>query len=622
MPMNLFEQNTRALRYHHPQLADQVDKVSPDSTRYRLIQARNQRPSFEYITEDGTSILWHSRYDPIKEAQRELDSIDHSTIYFPLVAGIGLGYVLRLLWDQYRQEFYDAIILEKDIHILRLAMDVTRLDDIFSDPRVSLYISDDLSHWPAVIKKAIPGMMSSPLQVIAHPASQKCFQSFYQQAFDQLSRQIKLANAEFDLMIRSGKAIQENLWMNLPAITHSSGLRDVSNKLANQPVIVAAAGPSLDNNVHQLRPVQNHITIICVDTAYRTLVDNGITPDIIVSTDPTSLNQAHFEGLIPDPSSILAFDPEVFHTIPNQWPHNRLFLNLEKNAFTRWIEDCIGPFGYLPKGGSVGHTAFYLARELGADPIVFIGLDLAFNAEGGKTHSSSSALHRKYGKIESGSKTAQLGPRLDTGPMNENIAWVEGVTGEMVPTSQIMSLYINQFSDIFNQTNARIIDATEGGAFIRGSEIHRLSTVLDGLPSKPKPSFIPKISLPSKITTELINQLNSIYLTLEEGKNQAEQGLRCCEYLIKLSKETSRVETREWTNMVECFNFLYDSNHLKIAMEQAMFSAVYYFVQKERPDQLDIRIHKYKTYFETYLSHYSHFYNMIRTVAGIMEDKK
>ncbi len=621
MPMNLFEQNTRALRHNHPQLADQVDKVSVDTTRYRLISARNQRPSFEYITESGTSILWHSRYDPIKEAQRELESIDHSTIYFPLVAGIGLGFVLRLLWDQYRHEFYDAIILERDIHILRLAMEVTRLDDIFSDPRVSLYIGDDLSHWQAVVKKAIPGIMSSPLRVVAHPASQKCFQPFYQQAFDQLSHQIKLANAEFDLMIRNGRAIQENLWMNLPAITHSYGIRDVSDKLTHQPVIVAAAGPSLDNNVHQLRPVQNQITIICVDTAYRTLIHNGITPDIIVSTDPTSLNQAHFEGLKPDPSAILAFDPEVYHPIPKRWPYDRLFLNLEKNAFTRWIEDCMGPFGYLPKGGSVGHTAFYLARALGADPIVFIGLDLAFNTEGGKTHASSSALHRKYGKIEKGSKTAQLGPRLDTGPMNENIAWVEGVTGEMVPTSHIMSLYINQFSDMFRQTGARIIDATEGGAYIRGSEIHRLSNVLDDLPNKPKPSLNPKAPSTSNITTELINQLNSIYITLEEGKNRAEQGLRCCEYLVKLSNETSRIETREWAEMVECFNFLYDSKHLKIAMEQAMFSAVYYFIQKERPDQLDIRIHKYKTYFETYLSHYSHFCNMIRTVAGIVEDK-
>ena len=146
-----------------------------------------------------------------------------------------------------------------------------------------------------------------------------------------------------------------------------------------KPAIVVAAGPSLDNNVGQLQAVQNQSVIIAVDTAYKTLLQHEIHPHFVVTTDPTELNRKHFENIEPSSDTILVFDPEVYYTNTQNWRFRQVFINLDKSAFTRWIEHSLGPYGCQMKGGSVGHTAYFVARDLGADPIIFIGLDLAFN---------------------------------------------------------------------------------------------------------------------------------------------------------------------------------------------------------------------------------------------------
>jgi hypothetical protein len=60
-------------------------------------------------------------------------------------------------------------------------------------------------------------------------------------------------------------------------------------------------------------------------------------------------------------------------------------------------------------------------------------------------------------------------------------------------------------------------------------------------------------------------------------------------------------DTNEWNEMESCFNSLYQSETLKIAIEQAIFPAVYHFIQKEKSDQHDLRLAKYQRYFNDFL---------------------
>ncbi len=610
--MNLFANNLRALQQTHPQLAERIQSTAIDPQVYQIRTTPSRYPSLQLSKPNHPSLLWHSRYDPWRETQRDIQSLDHSIIYVPIIAGMGLGYTLRYLWDYHRHEFFDLIVLEADPCIFRLALENTRLEDILSHSRVYFHVGEDLNAWSELIHRLIPAFMSCQSQVLPHKPSQQLHQTFYQHAFRILRNRIDLTTAEFDLMIRSGKQLQENLWKNLPAILDSHGTRELQNLNANQPVIVIAAGPSLDKNIAQLRTVQDRFFIIVVDTAFRTLHKHGIIPDILVTTDPTSLNLKHFENVPPHPSTFLAFDPEVYYKIPSQWPNQKIFINLEKTLFTRWIEENLGPYGYLPKGGSVGHTAFYLACQTRARLILFLGFDLAFNPQGGTTHSRDSALYRNHASIPEGTTTAQLEPRRNAQALQEKIVWVKGIHNQPVPTSHIMSLYIQQFAEAIRQSQTKVVDATEGGAWIPGSEIMTLKEAIQKLTPSQTKTYLSCLPPPRK-NIEYAQQLCQQALhSIRHGAQKAQKALEMIPSLE--SHNTPPHDTSEWKHMEEAFSFLYESPEIKIAMEQALFSAVYQFIQKERPDQWKIRLQKYRTYFEYFVMCYPYFENVIQLV--------
>jgi len=545
--------------------------------------------------------------------------MDHGSIHVPLLAGIGLGYTLRRLWDTCRADFFDVVVLEADPRVFRLALQTTRLDDILAEPRARFYLGPDLAGWPLFVRALMPAVMSSTLRILPHRPSLRCRAAFYQAALETVRQQISLTRAEFDLLVRSGPHIQENLWLNLPAIFSSISLEQVRGVLRGLPAVVIAAGPSLDKNVHLLKHARDRAALIAVDTACRTLAKHGVEPHVVVSTDPTELNRRHFEDLTPAPETILAFDPEVDREIPRRWPGRTLFLNLDKTVLTRWLEKACGPWGCLPKGGSVGHTAFYLALELGADPILFAGLDLAFDPRGGTTHAAASALRRSHAPIVEGARAAELGPRADAGAIQEDIVWVPGVEGRGVPTSRIMSLYIQRFEEDFARADARLIDATEGGARLRGTDVIPLGEALRQIP--PAGGAIQSIFdflLPPRRNQAVIrNQLDCVIQALESGAARALEGIRRSTALLAQAGQGPALRaTPEWQEMESCFSFLYDSDEIKWAMEQALFAAVYGFIQKERADQAALRLAKYRQFFEAFSEQLPRFLDTARQVRN------
>ncbi len=601
MESGVFQQNMAVLRSTRPAVAAMVEAACPDPKRYRLTVSSAGFPILEYIQENGRPLLWHSRYEPQREAEHELSVLDRNQIYFPLLGGMGLGYSLRELWDNHRSEFFDAVILEPDVNAFRLAMENIRLDDIFADPRLHVHLGTGLPEWMEMVKQLIPSLMSCTLRYLPHRPTQTVHAAYFQAAISILQQRIQLAQAEFDLLIRSGLQIQQNMWLNLPSIASSIPLNGAHGLLQGKPAVVIAAGPSLDKNVDHLRGMEDSLALIAVDTAFRTLQQRGIVPHVVVTTDPTELNARHFEGVSPDPRTILAFDPEVHHAIPAAWPFRKMFLNLEKAAFTRWIESALGPFGYLPKGGSVGHTAFYLARELGADPILFAGLDLAFDPYGGATHTTGSALYRTYDTIPQGAASALLGSRMGAGPMQESIVWVPGAMGGSVPTSRVMALYIQQFAEEFARTSARLIDATEGGALLAGTEIVSLRDAIRAV-SRPGIGALFERLAPIPPAGTIQTALRSIEEALDSARVQAGQGLELALYLTgRIGEGTALRGCREWIAMEEAFTAIYHSEEIRIALEQSLFSAVYTFIQKERAERVDLRRAKYEQYFREVL---------------------
>lgn len=144
------------------------------------------------------------------------------------------------------------------------------------------------------------------------------------------------------------------------------------------PVVIAAAGPSLDRALPDIACARDRALVLAVDTAARPLLGAGIAPDLIVALDPSEVNATHLADLPPCPDTPLvaegSLDPHALAGF-----HGRtLFFRVADHHPWPWLRSLGHDCHPLRAWGSVLTTAFDLALTMGADPIVFVGADLAF----------------------------------------------------------------------------------------------------------------------------------------------------------------------------------------------------------------------------------------------------
>ena len=70
-----------------------------------------------------------------------------------------------------------------------------------------------------------------------------------------------------------------------------------------------------------------------------------------------------------------------------------------------------------------------------------------------------------------------------------------------------------------------------------------------------------------------------------------------------------------WIQMEETFSRIYGHPSVKVGVEQAMFSAVYYFCQKESEDAVAERLDKYRAYFQQAAAMCQAFSTLLNEIA-------
>ncbi len=84
----------------------------------------------------------------------------------------------------------------------------------------------------------------------------------------------------------------ENMISNLLMINDSSPLNSYINENENIPAIIVSAGPSLDKNIQTMLKYKSYLDKFFIVAGNRTmgsLIENGITPNLVVSADPAQI---------------------------------------------------------------------------------------------------------------------------------------------------------------------------------------------------------------------------------------------------------------------------------------------------------------------------------------------
>src|SRR4030042_1158072 len=246
------------------------------------------------------NIYLHSKYDPVIEADRitELLLKDKDELDVLLIFGGGLGYIPRLLFDKIIKKSNLKILpyilyLEVDIRLFLTSLNCFDWSEILKNENFKVFLEADKEQIGAFIQ-SIP---TKRIRYYYHRPSFMLNENYYkniQKYIEYILDRKDMNNATF---ARFQKVWTRNIIFNLPYYINSNPLNSLKDTAKGMTSILTAGGPSLEKSIDFIRKNKDNAIIISVDTAYKYLLKNGITPDILVTIDPQFWNYKYIENL-------------------------------------------------------------------------------------------------------------------------------------------------------------------------------------------------------------------------------------------------------------------------------------------------------------------------------------
>lgn len=508
--MDYYSSNLRLLKEKEPELVRRLDGIPPNP-------------------------LPPSYFDLSKLFPK---NIDLSII--DVVVSLGLGgaeYLVSL--EEYLPKRIFLLVVEHDLGIFKALLKEYDLSRLITSRRVSFAIGEEpFSATRQRLDNYYHIVTFANMHVIEYGPSVILAPSYYDEIKRMLKETMDVAQRNIATLTDSAPLWQNNILENLPLILKSPGVMTLFQRFTGIPAIIVGAGPSLDSNVKDLKEAKGKALIVAVDTAIRTLYWNGISPDVIVSIDANEANSRDFEG-IDTGDAVLVAEPLTYPRILSEFD-GMIFISSYGHPLMQWIEGIIGEKGYLKVGGSVATTAFDLARKVGATPIIFTGLDLAYTK--GRTHTKAYFMDDAY--LEGLNRFNTLEMVYREGLKRQDTIMVEGIDGGMVPSSRMMKGWIDWLESQINEVTrfgVTCIDATEGGARKRGTRLMRLKDAISAYCSQKLPIHeILKDAHSSYNRGDKDGLINGIDLLIREYKTVLEdirEGERLSRRLIWLLRE-------------------------------------------------------------------------------------
>jgi len=595
--MDFYTRNLSVLKSKYPLLAQKIEKTEKLSS-VEVIQSKVGVPTLRIRNNGDKGILLHSAYNPLKEAKNLVSGYNLKETQFLIVLGFGLGYHIREILKNYPW-IKLIIIVELNIPLFKTSLKLLDLSPIFISPKIRLILEGNPLDIRRQLKFLGEMFLTGKNSIIVHNPSF----SLYKEKFTEIKKSIKDAilwsRSNLTTNIVKGNIFQKNILSNLPQIIKSPGVKNLFGKFENKPVICVAAGPSLDKNVHLLKQAKNKALIICMDASLKVMLHYGIKPDIVVSIDYGAGTRNLFEGLMDQTKDLfLAADPEDYPGILSDFKGKKFIINIHK-PLTQWLAKFMEDKGFLDKGASVAHAAFSLAKAVGGNPIILIGQDLSY--PGGITHSQGATPRTKVltGIDKNTGKRYLLSQDKNGKWIGRNLIMVEDIYGKEVSTDEAMYSYLIHLEEMISSTKATCIDATEGGAKIRGTEIMSLREVIDNYCTE----FIGVGEILDKAANkrekvrldELKEEMKKTIIKLKEMNFWAKEGQKIIKKLYQEVKKGNLHSQETKRLMIESNSFkdkiVKIEPFIRAFLEQEMYSYLYLMKRKTnlRIDQLSTK---------------------------------
>ncbi len=324
----------------------------------------------------------HSKYNPSAEADKNPAIAKESSI--AVILGFGLGYTVET-WIR-KNPGKSLLVIEHHPFFLTSAM--KRDLSFLEESNVHIIKSAEVEDFFTFFKKQKINDLSEIVLIETHGAV-NASQNFYLNIKASFNKALRAYFTDIFTELEFERLWFKNIILNTGNLDRAQAFKSLLNKFTGKNAILAGAGPSLVKNLDLIKSMYPHSIIFAVDTAVKTLLSAGITPDIIIAQDGQFHNLKDFFGVeIKD--SILLCDITVHPHIPKMNFKNVFFFETADFKYENekyyvlshplilWIKQCIGELGVTRSGGNVTTTSLELINLMGIKNLIFAGCDYGY----------------------------------------------------------------------------------------------------------------------------------------------------------------------------------------------------------------------------------------------------
>lgn len=456
--------NINYLRDKYPNIWDILKLLEDHGNGLFDVEDTRKGEKTLVLNKDDKKIYFHSKYDPIKEAEtilEEYKDIDEDTnvIFY----GTGLGYHIDLFTKiKPKNKFY---IFESIPELMQSFLSIRNLKRGTYNNLIGISVGlegmeDDISNFIELNR--------DDTIIIDLPSHKQNFQEEYAKFVEVFLNIVKGRRSSIATEYSFQRRWIINSMKNFKQVLSTPNiLIEKKGKFKDKPAIIVAAGPSLNKEIENIRYIKENglAYIFSVGSAINTLIHNDIYPHAATTYDPGEFNQKVFEKIkekdIKDIPMI--FGSSVgFETLENYPGKKYHMITSQDKIANYYLESNEGSeIDIVLDAPSIAVVTLQLLANLGFNPIILAGQNLAYVG----TAQHSEGVHYSKSLTEEDLK---------------NGLWIEDVHGNQIRTNNgfnnmraQMELYIT------NMEKGRVINTTQGGAKINGTEFKELNNIID-----------------------------------------------------------------------------------------------------------------------------------------------
>jgi len=452
-----FKANLSVLALRFPELARSLELSKKDSC-YKLTISE-EGPKLDY-TEGDVAFSFPGLVQAHPEHWARHADLDLGIRQTFIVQCFGLGYHVESLMNVMTPDSH-VIVVDPDLTPLALALEVRDLAPLLRRPNLEFKISGILDGMEAFLVQHVRIVRPQRVTILSTlPPGKEAYAESLRQI---IAKVFIYESGRIQTAERLEATLASHAILNLPALLRSRSAESLKKIFHGKPVVVAGAGPSLEDHLDALKAIQDKVVLVAVDTALPVLFGAGIRPFVVCSVDPRDLSKRHFEKVPKDADFLLWAD---FGTHPDVVAgfHDRVVFGSIPDTVAGYFQVLKPLLSIVHGGTNVALQAMQAAVYLGASTVYLLGVDLAFK----RNQRYAKGVVYQYGPSEYGYRF-QTHPQLCESKQMD-LEQVRNIRGELAESTPDFIAALHEIENLIKAIDVPCCNCSDFGARIEGAE--------------------------------------------------------------------------------------------------------------------------------------------------------